>query len=173
MAQVLQAVCGLPEQAKEGVSTLFKPGNLRYPKIFSESWTNPNQVLLVADLYKFVSRKENWLPVGASPEERDLAGLGRFYICHLIYETWKGGGRPSFSNDPANFKLIDAEMSQSIRSNFITEISDLPWMATLSLVQTLEREEFAIDGKRALLRISENRPRIQEMFKNLKSLRTS
>lgn len=170
MAQVLQAVCGLPEQAKEGVANLFKPGNSRYSKLFSESWSHSDQVLLVADLYRFVSRKENWLPSSAREEEISMAGLGRFYICHLIYETWKSGGRPSFSDDLANVKLIDAENSKRIRDNLVSQVGQLPWLATISLISTLEKHKSEIESKRALLRISENRPRIQERFKDLHSL---
>jgi hypothetical protein len=170
MAQVLQAVCGLPEQAKEGVATLFKPSNTRYPKLFSESWSHEDQVLLVADLYRFVSRKDNWLKKSASEEENTMAGLGRFYICHLIYETWKGGGRPTFSNDPANVKLIDPENSKIIRDNFVSNVGQLPWLATLSLVRTMENHKSEIESKRALLRISENRSRIQEIFKTVHSI---
>ena len=171
MAQILQAVCGLPEQAKEGVANLFKPGNSRYPKIFDESWSHPDQVLLVADLYRFVSRKDNWVPDIATEKELSMAALGRFYICHLIYETWKGGGRPSFSNDPTNIKLIDAENSKKIRNDLVKQIGNLPWKATLSLTQTLEDEAFDIESPRALLRISENRSRIQEKFKTIQSIR--
>jgi hypothetical protein len=164
MSQVLQAVCGLPEQAKEGVATLFKPGNARYPKIFRDSWVTPSQVLLAADLYRFISKKENWIPADANEEEREMAGLGRFYICHLIYETWRGDGRPDFSANREELQLIGPEKSQSIRENFRDKVSNLPWLATVSLIYTFKDERYSIDGKRALLRKSENRGPIQSEY---------
>jgi hypothetical protein len=171
MSQVLQAVCGLPEQAKEGVATLFKPGNARYPKIFRDSWVTPSQVLLAADLYRFISKKENWIPANAREDEREMAGLGRFYICHLIYETWRSDGRPDFSANREEVQLIDPEKSQSIRENFKAEVSNLPWLATLSLIRTFKDPRYSIDGKRALLRKSENRSRIQDEYERMISIR--
>lgn len=173
MSQVLQAVCGLPEQAKEGVTTLFKPGNARYPKIFKESWTSPIQVLLVADLYRFVAKKENWIPQDANEDELDMAGLGRFYICHLIYETWKGDGRPKFADSRDDVRLLDTEKSRAIRENFRDRISNLPWLATVSLLQTFKDPQYSIDGKRGLLRKSENRSRIQNKYESIIAIQLS
>lgn len=170
MAQALQSVCGLPEQAKEGIANLFKPGNSRYSIIFKESWTDSEQVLLVADLYRYLSRKENWLPASATEEQKTLAGLSRYYLCHLIYETWKGGGRPSFNNEELDNKLIDAENSKRIRNNFLSEIGKLPWVATVAIETVLSDPNLQIDGKRALLRTSGNRPHIQQKFKALRDI---
>jgi hypothetical protein len=166
MAQVLQSVTGMPEQAKEGISTLFKSENARYRTIFFESWEDAEQVLLVADLFKFVCKKSLWISDRADELEVALASLGRFYITHLIYETWRGGGRPNFDLESnAYSKLIDADASRLLRQNLVEEVGGLAMKATRSLAKV--KKSHSIDGNRALLRQSEHKEAIREKFVDL------
>ena len=166
MAQALQSVTGMPEQAKEGISNLFKSDNTRYRTIFSDSWEDAEQVLLVADLFKFVCKKSLWISERADELEVDLASLGRFYITHLIYETWRGGGRPNFELEASAYtKLIDADKSKFLRQNLVEEVGGLAMKATRSLAKV--KKSHSIDGNRALLRQSDHKEAIREKFVDL------
>ena len=166
MAQALQSVTGMPEQAKEGISNLFKSDNTRYRTIFFDSWEHAEQVLLVADLFKFVGKKSLWIHERADELEVELASLGRFYITHLIYETWRGGGRPNFELDSSIYTtLIDADKSKFLRQNLVESVGGLAWKATRSLA--LIKKKRSPDGNRALLRQSDHKDPIREKFVDL------
>jgi hypothetical protein len=168
MAQVLQAVLGHPDQAKEGITSLFKVGSKRYPEIFSSSWTEPVQVQLVADLFRFISNKNNWLKVNPTSEENEMASLGRFYISYLVYESWRGGGRPRFPKDGgSSSELFDAELSEQKLVNLKDEATKLANLANYSLVRTLSNNSGIIDDKRALLRVGSNKILIQSTFEDV------
>jgi hypothetical protein len=145
---------------------LFKSENARYRTIFFESWEDPEQVLLVADLFKFVCKKSLWISDRADELEVALASLGRFYITHLVYETWRGGGRPNFDLESnAYSKLIDADASRLLRQNLVEEVGGLAMKATRSLAKV--KKNHSIDGNRALLRQSDHKEAIREKFVDL------
>lgn len=168
MAQILQAVLGYPEQAKEGISSLFKVGSKRYPEIFSKSWSEPVQIQLVADLFRFISNKNNWLRDNCTQDEKEMASLGRFYIAYLVYECWRNGGRPRFpeAGNP-RLELLEASLSEQKIANLKEEAAKLANTANYSLVKTLTKHSGSIDGKRALLRIGTNKLLIQSVFEDI------
>jgi hypothetical protein len=181
LAQALQAVTGLPEQAKEGIAGIFKPGNQRYNFIFKQSWSDPEQLALVADLYKFISNIANWtklewrnlnsrLPEDLRNRYLTLSKLGRFYVLFLTYEYLRSPESP-FSEtpddaDPTRRPLLTPERSIEVRKTLVQDVSPILRIAVDSLRAVRENREHPVDGDRALLRQGSHKTRIQDRFRD-------
>ena len=167
MAQSLQAILGSPEQAKEQIATIFKPGNSRYDTLFSDSWTDPRQIRLVADLYRYVSKTSNWLPPGCTEDEEELAALGRFYAIYCIYEYWRTSGLPFDEPETDRSVLFEGERSEQIRLDLKNQVDEPAYLVVLALDNVLRDTNNEIDGKRALLRQAAHKGKIESAFRNL------
>ena len=181
LAQALQAVTGLPEQAKEGIAGIFKPNNDRYNYLFKKSWTDGEQLGLVADLYEYISNTTNWgksdwfnegASVAGSLNERylTLAKLGRFYLIYLIYEYLRNPDNPfgqKLEGEEAAKKLplLTTEKSHEIRSNLRATIGNTLLLAVDALRVVREDDNHGADGDRALLRQSKHKEAIQSEFR--------
>jgi hypothetical protein len=183
LAQALQAVTGLPEQAKEGIAGVFKPNNDRYNWLFKNCWEDGAQVALVADLYKFTANGLNWMKrewydqnstLDSSLRERytTLAKLGRFYIIHLVYEYLRDPTNPfgvAVANDEEDGRrrpLLLAEDSQLIRENLKSRVGPSLVLAVDTLRAVREDRDHPVDGDRALLRQASHKSRIQQRFRD-------
>jgi hypothetical protein len=180
LAQALQAVTGLPEQAKEGIAGIFKPNNDRYNFLFKTIWSG-EQMGLVADLYKFVANTPNWgdsawFEEDASGRESlnreylKLATLGRFYLMHLVYEYLRNSGNPfgevgGNEDDPNELRLMSSERSREIREDLRTSLGPSLLLAVDSLREVKETEHGS-DGDRALLRQAKHKDAIRKCFRS-------
>jgi hypothetical protein len=181
LAQALQAVTGLPEQAKEGIAGIFKPNNERYNFLFKKSWTDGEQIGLVADLYKFVSNTTNWGKsiwfdeAGSDPNSLNeryliLATLGRFYLIHLVYEYLRNPNNPfgdsTMSEDDAKkLPLLSSERSREVREELRAHLGNTLLLAVDSLRAVREDPGHGAEGDRALLRQASHKKAIQSEFR--------
>ncbi|NQV76423.1 MAG: AIPR family protein [Bacteroidetes bacterium] len=173
LAQAFVSVCLNPASAKEQITSLFtthRREESNYSKLFDKgkAWSEPSQILLLANLYAYVCTKVVWMDLENVDHKHkelfeELATLGRFYIIYLIYKRW----REKF-NEPVDTEkgltLLSSKNSEKILSNFLKEVGGLPTLATKSLLEIKIDVEKPVDT-RHLLRNSEHRTVIEKVFK--------
>ena len=159
LAQMLLAIHGKPEQAKEAITGWFASEE-KQEQLFGEAKSD-HQLALVAELTRVLAKPSNW----ADPEKLQdpnylqLANLGRFYIAHLVYEFWKTEGSLPFNEE---IEYIGTAESKKIRSELF---ESLPKLANLAVVALSFTQPEQNDGIRGLLRKSVYKSKIQNKFK--------
>jgi hypothetical protein len=166
LAQAMLAVTRSPNAAKEQISSLFSntgDGSV-YRKVMELSWTDIRQVQLVTELFKFCSNKDNWLPELEDAQKKEfaaMAGLGRFYVMHLVYSQW--ARTSGHSLDPDSPSLIDGDTSGILLSDFKTSVGKFAEVGVKSLLRV--KADKNVDT-RQLLRNSQHRAAIEAKFRD-------
>lgn len=136
LAQALLSVIGEPHKAKEQIVSIFKEGDATYKQLFEECWTDSAQLLLVADLFRFVSTIGNWILETSEEPERQVARLGRYVLTFTAYEYLKHGhGAKMFRG---SFNLIDATKSQQLRRGFPETLEPVLQEALAALTDAIQ-----------------------------------
>jgi hypothetical protein len=167
LAQVLLAVTQSPSNAKEQISGLFgnRSSDSLYNRLFTQSWSDIDQIRLVVETYLYVCAEDNWCPKGRNDEDKkllgDLARLGRFYVTYLIYRQWRADALMEYEPDRDEPLLLSTDDSRRILKSLKTEIGLLPSIAVRSLFRT--KREADVDT-RALLRQKKHRESIERNF---------
>jgi hypothetical protein len=159
LAQMLLAIHGKPEQAKEAITGWFATEE-KQEQLFGEAKSD-HQLALIAEMTRVLAKPSNWADREKlqDPNYLHMANLGRFYIAHLIYEYWKSNGVLTFRDD---VEYIGTAESKRLRSTIFETLPRLAHLATVSLT-FIEPEPN--DGLRGLLRKSAYKTRIQTKFK--------
>ena len=158
LAQMLLAIHGKPEQAKEQITGWFA-SNEKQEQLFGRA-ESPHQIALIAELTRVLAKPANWVPEAKLTDVEYLkyANLGRFYVAHLVYEYLKSDGSPTFADEIA---YLSAAKSQEIRNDIF---KTLPKVAHAAVTTLMFTEPEGGDGIRGLLRKSMYRSRIQTKF---------
>ncbi len=137
LAQALLSVTGNPSRAKEQIVGIFKEDDATYKDLFENSWNDSAQLLLVADLFRYVSGIANWIDAETDEEGRKIARLGRFILTHAAYEYLKHlDGSKMFAKP---WVLMDASKSKSFRANFSKTLEPVLQESLAGLTKVIEK----------------------------------